>query len=123
MHAHALNILSEHLKPNSRVLDVGSGSGFLTACFARYLQAQPGNNSGLVVGIEHHPKLVEFSIENLNSDDPKFLSDNKIKIFQGDGRLGCKEFAPYDAIHVGAAANEIPQELLNQLKPGGRMVK
>lgn len=39
-----------------------------------------------------------------------------------DGRLGWPEFAPYDAIHVGAAAPDIPPALLEQLKPGGRMV-
>lgn len=39
-----------------------------------------------------------------------------------DGRLGWPEMAPYDAIHVGAAASEIPQPLIEQLKPGGRMV-
>ncbi|XP_024954927.2 protein-L-isoaspartate O-methyltransferase 1 isoform X3 [Citrus sinensis] len=39
-----------------------------------------------------------------------------------DGRKGWPEFAPYDAIHVGAAAPEIPQALIDQLKPGGRMV-
>jgi hypothetical protein len=39
-----------------------------------------------------------------------------------DGREGWPEFAPYDAIHVGAAAPEIPQPLIDQLKPGGRMV-
>nr|CAB3484887.1 unnamed protein product [Digitaria exilis] len=41
---------------------------------------------------------------------------------QYDGRLGFPDAAPYDAIHVGAAAPEIPQPLLDQLKPGGRMV-
>lgn len=39
-----------------------------------------------------------------------------------DGREGWPEFAPYDAIHVGAAAPEIPKALIDQLKPGGRMV-
>ena len=39
-----------------------------------------------------------------------------------DGREGWPEFAPYDAIHVGAAAPEIPQPLIDQLKPGGRLV-
>ena len=39
-----------------------------------------------------------------------------------DGRQGWPEHAPYDAIHVGAAAPEIPQALIDQLKPGGRMV-
>lgn len=123
MHAHALDILEKHLTPDAVVLDVGAGSGFLTACFSRYLQSQSSESSkGLVVGIEHHPKLVEFAIENLNSDDPKFLSEGKVKIIQGDGRLGCEEFGPYDAIHVGAAAVKIPDHLLKQLKPGGRMI-
>lgn len=122
MHAHALDILEKHLTPDAVVLDVGAGSGFLTACFSRYLQSQSSSSKGLVVGIEHHPKLVEFAIENLNSDDPKFLSEGKVKIIQGDGRLGCEEFGPYDAIHVGAAAVKIPDHLLKQLKPGGRMI-
>ncbi|KAL9670256.1 hypothetical protein QQ045_007807 [Rhodiola kirilowii] len=39
-----------------------------------------------------------------------------------DGRLGYPQCAPYDAIHVGAAAPQIPQQLLDQLKPGGRLV-
>lgn len=52
----------------------------------------------------------------------KFIGDGHVKIIQGDGRLGCEEFGPYDAIHVGAAASDIPQNLLNQLKPGGRMI-
>jgi protein-L-isoaspartate(D-aspartate) O-methyltransferase len=122
MHAYALELLQNHLKPNARVLDVGAGSGFLSACFSRYLQAQSESSSGIVVGIEHHPKLVEFAIGNINSDDPKLLADGKIKIIEGDGRLGCEEFAPYDAIHVGAAAAEIPDNLLKQLAVGGRMI-
>ena len=66
MHAHALDILSKHLKPNSNILDVGAGSGFLTACFARFIQekAKLENTevTGKIIGIEHHPKLVEFAI-------------------------------------------------------------
>jgi protein-L-isoaspartate(D-aspartate) O-methyltransferase len=58
----------------------------------------------------------------LNSDDPKFIQDGRIKIIQGDGRLGFAEYGPYDAIHVGAAAVKIPDELLIQLKKGGRMI-
>lgn len=123
MHAYAMQILEKHLTAaDARVLDVGSGSGYLTVCFARFLKSKSPDSKGLVVGIEHHPKLVEFAVQNINSDDPKLLSEGKIKIVQGDGRLGYLEFAPYDAIHVGAAAAEIPENLLNQLKPGGRMI-
>lgn len=101
---------------------VGSGSGFLTACFYRYMNLNSQESTGKIIGIEHHPKLVEFATGNLNSDDSSMLSSGKLKIIQGDGRLGCEEFAPYDAIHVGAAASEIPDKLLEQLKKGGRMI-
>lgn len=94
----------------------------MCACFSRYLNALSPNNSGLVVGIEHHPKLVEMSIENLNSDNPAFLSSGKMKIVQGDGRLGVEESAPYDVVHVGAAAPILPEKLLEQLNEGGRMI-
>lgn len=103
-------------------LHVYSGSGYLCACFSRFLDAVHPSNTGLVVGIEHHPKLVEMSIANLNSDEPSFLSENKVKIVQGDGRLGVEDSAPYDAIHVGAAAAILPEKLLEQLNKGGRMV-
>jgi hypothetical protein len=43
-------------------------------------------------------------------------------LLSGDGRLGYPDMAPYDAIHVGAAAPEVPQALLDQLKVGGRLV-
>ena len=122
MHAHALENLLKNLKPHSRVLDVGSGSGYLTMCFARFLLAQSVQCTGIVVGIDNNPHLVEFSIGNLNSDDPKFLSTGKIKIVKGDGRLGCPQYGPYDVIHVGAASWEPPKELLAQLKPGGSMI-
>ncbi len=86
------------------------------------MDLKSSDSTGMVVGIEHHPKLVDFSIENLKSDDPEMVESGKLKIIQGDGRLGCDEHGPYDAIHVGAAAAEIPEKLLEQLKEGGRMI-
>lgn len=66
MHAFALHSALSFIRSDSKILDVGSGSGFLTACFARLIEAKSKNktNTGIVVGIEHHPKLVEFSIGN-----------------------------------------------------------
>ncbi|XP_055681242.1 protein-L-isoaspartate(D-aspartate) O-methyltransferase [Lutzomyia longipalpis] len=122
MHGYALDLLRSHVRPGGRVLDVGSGSGYLTACFARYMKALGDDGSGLVVGIEHQPKLVELSIQNIRNDDPSLLDSGAIKIVQGDGRLGCPEHAPYDAIHVGAAAPDTPTELITQLNNGGRLV-
>lgn len=121
MHAYALELLENCLKSDSRVLDVGSGSGYLTVCFARYIHKSE-NATGFVVGIEHHPKLVELGRNNIKADDETLLDTGKVILIEGDGRQGCKDHAPYDAIHVGAAAPETPQELINQLKPGGRLI-
>lgn len=121
MHAYALELLESNLKIDSKVLDVGSGSGYLTACFARYIH-QKENATGFVVGIEHHPALVELGKNNIKADDESLIDTGKVILVEGDGRQGYKEHAPYDCIHVGAAAPETPQELINQLKPGGRMI-
>lgn len=106
MHAHALEILKDFLRPDSHVLDVGLGSGYLATCFARFI-AQQGPGNGVVVGIEHHPKLVEMANNNIKDDDPSLLESGKIIVVEGDGRLGYPQKAPYDAIHVGAAASEV----------------
>ncbi|KAK7353952.1 hypothetical protein VNO80_19408 [Phaseolus coccineus] len=118
MHAMCLQLLEENLQPGMHALDVGSGTGYLTACFA--LMVGP---LGRAVGVEHIPELVSFSIENIQkSAAATQLKDGSLAVHAGDGRQGWPEFAPYDAIHVGAAAPEIPQPLIDQLKPGGRMV-
>ncbi|XP_059505309.1 protein-L-isoaspartate(D-aspartate) O-methyltransferase-like isoform X2 [Stegostoma tigrinum] len=117
MHAHALECLNSHLYEGARALDVGSGSGYLTACMAKMVGA-----TGTVVGIDHIQELVEQSIRNVQSDNATLLSSGRLTLIVGDGRRGYPEGAPYDAIHVGAAAAVVPQNLLDQLKPGGRMV-
>jgi protein-L-isoaspartate(D-aspartate) O-methyltransferase len=120
MHASALELLKDHITADSHILDVGSGSGYLTSCFARYHIAKFGKStSGYVVGIEKVPELVEKSVKNIKKDDASLLESGKIVIVEGDGRLGCPEHAPFDVIHVGAAATVAPHELIDQLKPGG----
>jgi len=117
MHAMCLELLKDRLKPGAHALDVGSGSGYLVACMARMT-----GPTGKIYGIEHIPELVEFSTKNVESDDASLLKDGVITIKQGDGRLGYVEGAPFDAIHVGAAADQIPPALLQQLKVGGLLV-
>ncbi|MCL7030100.1 hypothetical protein MKW94_014611 [Papaver nudicaule] len=118
MHAACLELLVENLLPGMHALDVGSGTGYLTACFALMVGSQ-----GRAIGIEHIPELASTSLENIkNSAAAPFLEEGSLSIHVNDGRLGWPEFAPYDAIHVGAAAPEIPQALIEQLKPGGRLV-
>ncbi|RPA95076.1 protein-L-isoaspartate O-methyltransferase [Choiromyces venosus 120613-1] len=115
---HAAEALLGRLGPGKRVLDIGSGSGYLTAVLARLVT--PG---GTVVGIEHIQQLCDLSIENLKKDPVHcgMLQDGTIRIIRGDGRLGYPEGGPYDAIHVGAAASTMHQTLIDQLKAPGRM--
>jgi len=54
------------------------------------------------VGIEHMPELAKDSINNLKKSYSQALKNNKIIVKCGDGREGCIEHAPYNAIHVGA---------------------
>lgn len=117
MHAYALELLFDQLHEGAKALDVGSGSGILTACFARMV----GQN-GKVIGIDHIKELVDDSINNVKKDDPMLLTSGRVRLVVGDGRMGYAEEAPYDAIHVGAAAPVVPQALIDQLKPGGRLI-
>jgi len=118
MHAHCLELLKEYSsRPNASVLDVGSGSGYLCACLARMV-----GTGGKVIGIDVIEPLVAWSIQNLNRDDPSLIKDGKVSIKYGDGWKGDESNAPFDAIHVGAAAETLPQALVDQLKPGGRLI-
>jgi len=117
MHAFVLEALKDHLLNGTKALDVGSGSGYLTVCMARML-----GEKGKAVGIDHVKGLVEMSIANIQQDQPDLLSSNRVELVVGDGRKGFEEEGPYDAIHVGAAAPTLPEALMEQLKPGGRLV-
>ena len=122
VHAAALSAIEHKLKNSNhahcRILDVGCGSGVLVACLARMFES---HQSSLVVGIDVVPQLVDLSIANLTADG--LLPDGeKIVVALGDGWKGVEEFAPFDAIHVGAAADEIPEALVRQLKPEGVLI-
>lgn len=117
MHAHALELLKDHIKDGEKALDVGSGSGYLTACMSVMLGPK-----GVVVGIDHISELVDFSKKNIDRDKPGFIDSGRIVLVTGDGREGHVNLGPYNAIHVGAAAQRLPTALTDQLKPGGRIV-
>lgn len=71
----------------------------------------------------HVEALVDQSVANLKKDGQgNLLETGQLVMVVGDGRKGYAAEAPYDAIHVGAAAPTLPQDLVEQLKPGGRMV-
>ncbi|KAF1843731.1 protein-L-isoaspartate O-methyltransferas-like protein [Cucurbitaria berberidis CBS 394.84] len=118
MHASACESLLEYLQPGSKVLDIGSGSGYLTAVLANLV-----GPSGSVIGIDHIQPLVDLANTNMAKSEQgrNMLESGQVKFVTGDGRKGWKEGAPYDAIHVGAAAAEHHQELTDQLKAPGRL--
>jgi len=116
MHGYALQYLEPYLQPNMKALDIGSGSGYLTACMAELVG--PG---GKVVGVEHISELVDLSKRNVAKNKSDFLEQGRVKFVVGDGRLGYAKDGPYDCIHVGAAAGKTPQELIDQLNAPGRL--
>ena len=77
---------------------------------------------GKVVGIDHFEELVNFSLENICKNNESLLEEGKLRIEVADGKAGFEEEAPYDCIHVGCAATEVPQALIDQLAPGGFMM-
>lgn len=115
-HALALEYLKNHLERGNTVLDVGSGSGYLTACMATMV-----GKEGIAVGVDHINEIVKLSHKNINTVMPTALKLGQIFMVYGDGRKGYPTMAPYHAIHVGAAVAEVPRVLIDQLRPGGRM--
>jgi len=102
-------------KEGDRVLDIGSGSGWTTALFAEIV-----GESGKVYGIELIPQLKEFGETNVKKYN--FVSSGRAVFICGDGSKGLPQYAPFNIIHVAAAAADIPSVLLDQLAIGGRLV-
>lgn len=99
-------------EPGNKVLDVGSGSGWTTA-----LLAQLVGPTGMVYAVELIPELVEFGRQNVER-----LGIGNAKFYRTGKQLGLPKHAPYDRILVSAAAEELPKQLIEQLKPGGKLV-
>ena len=116
MHCHALEYLEPYLTEGAHILDVGFGSGYLTVALSKMI-----NDTGIVVGIEHIKELYEFGEKNIQKHHKNLLDSKKIILVNEDGRKGYKTYAPYKVIHVGAAAEEVPKELIDQLDKNGRM--
>ena len=68
--------------------------------------------TGKVVGIDHIDELINWSKDNVRKDNAALLDSGRIKFVVGDGRKGFPADAPYNAIHVGAAAPTLPQEVI-----------
>ncbi|MCX6802513.1 MAG: protein-L-isoaspartate(D-aspartate) O-methyltransferase [Candidatus Diapherotrites archaeon] len=99
-------------KKGLKVFEVGSGCGYVLALLSELVGAK-----GKVFGIELVPELAVRSIENLRTAGVK----NAFVEF-GDGTKGMPKEAPFDGILVSAAAEEVPEALIEQLAPNGRLV-
>lgn len=98
-----------HPKQGDRVLEIGTGSGYQAAVLARLV--------GEVYSVEIVPELAEGARSVLDA-----LGIDNVHVRVSDGHEGWPEAAPFDGIIVTAASDDVPQTLIDQLKPGGRMV-
>ena len=105
----ALMTAALELRPQDRVLEIGTGSGYAAAVLAEICAE--------VYTVERFGELADSARERLQS-----LGYDNVHVRHGDGTLGWPEHAPYDGIVVAAAAPEVPEPLKQQLGIGGRLV-
>lgn len=142
MHASAAEALLPFLRQGARVLDIGSGSGYLTAVLAELVLGQDNDNDTIdlddnknsqtkIIGVEHIIQLRDLGEKNFKKSDrgKELISAGFVRFVLADGRKGWNEDSQndaskasgWDAIHVGAAAKELHDELIDQLKCPGRL--
>lgn len=98
-----------NVQPHEKVLEIGSGSGYMAALLAHRAQR--------VVTVEIEPELVRMARANLQ----KAGIDN-VEVREGDGVNGAKGDSPFDVVVLSGSVAEVPQSLLAQVKVGGRLV-
>lgn len=96
-------------RPDHRLLEIGTGSGYQTAILAHLVQR--------VYGLEIVPELARAAQARLHA-----LGYDNVEVHMADGHAGLAQHAPYDGILIAAATPQVPPALLAQLKPGGRLV-
>jgi protein-L-isoaspartate(D-aspartate) O-methyltransferase len=106
----ALMVQALRLTGSEKVLEIGTGFGFQTAILSRLCRE--------VFSIEIVPDLAKAAESNLRK-----AGIQNAKVVVGDGSLGLPHHAPFDAVIVSAAAPNVPQPLIDQLKDGGRLVQ
>ena len=105
----ALMIAAIEPRPDDRVLEIGTGSGYAAAVLSRVVRQ--------VYTVERHEGLVDLARRRLRT-----FGYRNVEVRHGDGSLGWPEHAPYDGIIVTAGGPRVPQQLRDQLAVGGRMV-
>ena len=94
---------------HERVLEIGTGSGFMAALL--------GHRAQSVISLEIDPALAKLAGDNLRRSGA-----SNVTVVQADGAHGYAAEAPFDAILLSGSVSKVPAELLAQLKPGGRLV-
>jgi protein-L-isoaspartate(D-aspartate) O-methyltransferase len=105
----ALTIDAAGIRRDSRVLEIGAGSGYAAAILGQVARE--------VIAIERHRELAALARERMQR-----LGYANVRIVEGDGTLGFPEEAPFDAIVAAASGSHVPSVLIDQLRPGGRIV-
>lgn len=106
---HALYLESLNLQGGERVLEIGTGSGYQTALLSQLVSQ--------VFSIDRIPELASTARSRIEG-----LGITNVAVKAGDGSLGWRAYAPYDAILVTACADSTPPALIDQLRPGGRLL-
>jgi protein-L-isoaspartate(D-aspartate) O-methyltransferase len=107
VHGRSLQLL--RLTGRERVLEIGTGSGYQTVLLSHLVDQ--------VFSIERVAALMDSARATINA-----LGVNKVSLLVGDGTVGWREYAPYDAILVSAASPDVPTPLVEQLAEGGRLL-
>lgn len=105
----ALMLEAAEIAPENRLLEIGAGSGYAAALLGQMAQE--------VHTVERHESLAAEAASRLAE-----LGITHVHVHSGDGTQGWPDAAPYDAILVAAAAPSVPQSLIDQLAPGGRLI-
>jgi len=105
----AMMIEAAAIGPEDKVLEIGAGSGYAAAVISRVARQ--------VIAIERHSELAEAAALRLAR-----LGYHNVRIVEGDGTRGWPAEAPFDAILAAASGSHVPQALVDQLAPGGRIV-
>ena len=128
MHSRAIYLMEDVLIPGNKILDIGSGSGYLCAVFGEAVGVKNKSRKerGTVIGIDYYSSLVNYSKNVISKHYPELMKyKTHFKIIHGDGKNGYPEKSlkqDYDGIHIGAACDFILFHLLRQLNRGGIMV-
>lgn len=108
-YVHAMYLQTLQLQGAEKVLEIGTGSGYQTALLAHLCRH--------VYSVERIRPLLETARDAITA-----CGVTNVSLLCGDGTFGWPEFAPYDAILVGAGAPEVPMPLVAQLAVGGRLI-